>query len=446
MTAQRLVIVEPEGSLAADVRARLVGAGYPALEAGKGNPTLRVVVAAPAQERRALELVRRARLRGDGPVLLVAARSSEDLVIAALRAGVSDYLAWPAAPADLAAAIHRCLAARAPRGGPPPAPGVPRLIGESRAMRDVRAYLTRVAASDANVLISGETGTGKELAAETIHAGSRRAARPFVPINCAALPEGLLESELFGHERGAFTGAHAAREGKLKLADGGTVFFDEIGDMSLTAQAKILRAIESRTVHRLGGPAAGAPLDVRIISATHRDLDRAVADGAFRQDLYYRLDVARVHLPPLRERAADLPTLVAHYVAEFNRRLGLSVAGLTEEALDAFLAYDWPGNVRELRNLVEAAFVNLPRERISLDDLPEPLRRRLGAGARPRPQEERDQLLSALVATRWNKSRAAARLNWSRMTLYRKLAKYRISRGDARPDVADAPHPDTPRL
>ncbi len=449
MASHPVVIVDAEGPLAETMRGVLLSLGClprraperwsrAALRPERGS-RIDLVVAAPATGGETAAFAQVERLRRLDPILpiiFVAVRSSEDLVVAALRAGVTDYLRWPFPPPALAASIERCLgSARAAVGVVEPAAGArddvdsgaARMIGESRAMREIRVYLGQVAATDANVLISGETGTGKELAAEVIHAASRRATRPFVSINCAALPEGLLESELFGYERGAFTGAFARREGRLELAAGGTVFFDEIGDMSPHAQAKILRAIESRAVHRLGG-SGGTSLDIRVIAATNRDLERAVTEGSFRQDLYFRLNVARVHLPPLRERPADLPLLMRHYIAEFNRRLGLAVMGFTHEALEQLLAYEWPGNVRELRNVVEAAFVIRPQDRIGLEHLPEPFRRRLSTG-RP-PREERDELLSALIASRWNKSKAAQRLHWSRMTLYRKLAKYHIVRSD----------------
>ncbi len=424
MRRQATILLDGAGPVAEALRQTLAEFGHRVNTDSQVRPEL--VVVAPLDDRRGLETAGRLhRSDPDLPVLFVTARGSEEVAVAALRAGVSDYLRWPATPAELTASLVRCLAGRRPAA--PTAAGATRMIGESRAIREVRVYLAQVAATDANVLITGETGTGKELAAELIHAGSRRAARPFVSIDCAALPEGLLESELFGYERGAFTGAYARREGKLELGDGGTVFFDEIGDMRPHAQAKILRAIESRAVHRLGGTGDTA-LDIRVIAATNRDLERAVTDGSFRQDLYFRLNVARVHLPPLRERPADLPALIRHYVAEFNRRLGLAVTGLTDEALEQLLAYEWPGNVRELRNVVEAAFVTRPPGRITLDHLPEAFRRRLSPGRRP--HEERDELLSALIASRWNKSKAAERLNWSRMTLYRKLAKYHIVRSD----------------
>jgi transcriptional regulator with PAS, ATPase and Fis domain len=249
-----------------------------------------------------------------------------------------------------------------------------------------------------------------------------------VCINSAALPDSLLESELFGYEKGAFTGADSAREGQLQRADRGTVFFDEIGDMSTYTQAKILRAIESKEVRRLGGRDSH-PLDLRILAATNQNLERLMAEEKFRADLYFRLNVATIHLPPLRDRKEDLPALCEHYIQEMNRQFGREVEGFTPEALAYLLRYEWPGNVRELKNLIEAAFIDLPARRITFIDLPKQCRQwvRDAAGL---SQGERNRLLSALFSTHWNVSKAAQQLHWSRMTLYRKMEKYRIVRRD----------------
>jgi DNA-binding NtrC family response regulator len=299
------------------------------------------------------------------------------------------------------------------------------IVGNSLSMWKVKTYMRKVALTDSHVLITGETGSGKELAARYIHDHSPRHGKSFVAINCAALPDGLLESELFGYERGAFTGAVTAYAGKLKLADGGTVLFDEIGDMSLYAQAKILRVIETKEVYPLGGR-RGVPLDIRIIAATNRDLERQVLKNDFRQDLYYRLDVARLRLPPLRERKDDIPLLIDHYVQTFTRRFGRNIAGFSEEAMELLQSYDWPGNVRELQNFIERIFIDPPREKIAVSDLPEFMRTCSHSGPRKTLPEEREILLYTLSQTNWNKSKAAERLHWSRMTLYRKIAKYHI--------------------
>jgi transcriptional regulator with PAS, ATPase and Fis domain len=284
--------------------------------------------------------------------------------------------------------------------------------------------MRQVAQTDSNVLITGETGTGKQLVAEMIHRNSLRRDRAFVCINCAAIPDTLLESELFGYERGAFTGAFSLKEGWLKAANGGTAFFDEIGDMSHYAQAKILRTIETKELQRLGAQKSIA-LNLRVIAATNQDLEGLMSEGKFRKDLYFRLNVARVHLPPLRDRKEDIPLLLQHYIRELNLRFGREIEGFTDEALECLLQYSWPGNIRELKNLVEAIFVSLPSRRISVMDLPQHFIKQLRI-REDCPQGERDRLLAALLSTNWNMSKAAQKLQWSRMTVYRKVAKYRI--------------------
>jgi DNA-binding NtrC family response regulator len=362
-------------------------------------------------------------------VILLTSQSSEERAVAALRLGALDYFKPPFSLEAIAASVARGVAeSKATTGGAPPQGEDregPRLLGTSDRIREINSYIARVGDSQSTVLITGETGTGKELTASLIHQHGARGDRPFVCINCAAIPDTLLESELFGFERGAFTGAHASRAGKLQQADGGTVFFDEIGDMNAFAQAKILRAIETKEVHRVGGR-AGIPVDVRVIAATNQELDQKVGDGHFRQDLFYRLNVARIHLPPLRDRKEDLPILLDHYIRLFNQRFARHLKGFSPEALAYLLRYSWPGNVRELRNLVEAIYINRPPEWISVDDLPETFRRRIEE-TEGLPEDERNRVLSALFATNWNKSQAAQRLRWSRMTLYRKMAKYHIT-------------------
>ena len=363
------------------------------------------------------------------PLVLLVPNSSEELAIAALRAGINEYLIFPCGPAELNAAVNECLQLYGGRKHRCRQPvSVPRqaamLIGESRLMQEVKACLSRVAIADSNVLITGETGTGKELAAEFIHQQSPRRDKPFVALNCAAIPDSLLESELFGYERGAFTGAESSRDGKLKEADGGTVFLDEIGDMSAYAQAKILRVIDGKKIQRLGG--AGISLDARIIAATNQELETQVRREKFRKDLYFRLNVARVHLPPLRQRKEDIPSIVSYYLRDFNNQFGRSVERLTDSAWECFLAHDWPGNVRELKNTLEAIFIHTSSAEISTSELPRSLCDDYQAPDRV-DDDERERLLSALVSTNWNKSKAADKLSWSRMTLYRKMAKHHVS-------------------
>ena len=365
--------------------------------------------------------------RPDIPIVIAVARGSEATAIAALRAGVKDYFKWPDDEEALVGAI-RCLApfGASASDATPERSATSRMVASSAIVRRIDEYLTRVAARDVTVLITGETGTGKELVAGLIHERSHRRGHRLVAVNCAAIPETLLESELFGHEPGAFTGAVGSRSGLLQQADRGTLFLDEVGDLGQVAQAKVLRAIEVREIYRVGGKRP-IPLDLRIIAATNLDLDRAVDEARFRRDLYFRLSVVRVHLPPLRERPADVAALVNHYLAELNSASGAAVPGINDETLDALQAYPWPGNVRELKNLLEAVFVTPPARSIAMADLPEPFVCRLRE-LRSMPDADRRRLLDALTTANWNKSQAAGLLNWSRMTVYRKMAKYSLVR------------------
>ena len=367
-----------------------------------------------------LEAVSFARaLRPDLPIILIASESSEELAILALRAGCTDYQRCPVRIEDLLASVERLL----PVAKCEPS-GADEMIGDSPEMTAVRAYLCKLAFTDTRTLITGETGTGKELAAEMIHRRSARRNKPFICINCAAIPDGLIESELFGYDRGAFTGAQGARDGTLKQADGGTVFFDEIGDMSPYGQAKVLRALEAQSARPLGGKREVA-FDIRVIAATNRNLEQLIAEQKFRADLFFRLNVANVYLPPLRNRKEDLVPLSRHYFAKMKRRDGCMVEGFSTETYEALLRYDWPGNVRELKNLIEAVFVEPPPKWISFADLPISFRTRCETNANL-SDNERDRVLSALVATNWNKSLAAQKLHWSRMTLYRKMSRYQV--------------------
>ena len=313
-------------------------------------------------------------------------------------------------------------------------PGVPHLIGghlmvgESPSTREIKSSISKVAATDCNVLVTGETGTGKELVAELIHKNSRRAERPLICLNCAAIPDTLAESELFGYERGAFTGAYATYAGKLKQADGGTVLLDEIGDMSLSAQAKLLRLLDKKPIQRVGGR-RDVTIDLRVIAATNQDLEGLMAVGKFRRDLYYRLNVAHISLPPLRARKEDVTLLLRHFIGELNTRLTKQVSGISPGLVERLLQYDWPGNIRDLKNLTEACLLSLAAGVIELAHVPEQYRDKLAGCS----IDEKASILSALFSTKWNKSKAAQKLHWSRMTLYRKLARYHISssRGDA---------------
>lgn len=298
------------------------------------------------------------------------------------------------------------------------------LVGSSPPIQALRAYLPKVARSSASVLITGETGTGKECVAQAIHALSPRNRANFVVVNCAALPDTLVESELFGHMRGAFTGAHANARGKVAHAHGGTLFLDEIGELSLFAQAKLLRMLETRQVQPVGGTHSES-VDIRVIAATNRVLEEEVEAKRFRADLYYRLNVARLELPPLRDRPEDVALLASHVIADFNRRDTAHVTGLSDSLTECLAAYHWPGNVRELRNLLESVFIDPPDGLLQLEHLAPAFQHMFGH-YRHIAESERERMIAALERHRWNKAETAKELHCSRMTLYRKLAKYQL--------------------
>ncbi len=309
------------------------------------------------------------------PVIIMTAHGTTDTAIEATRMGAFDYVLKPFEIPDILKLIEKGLSAGrfmrakvemdAPAGGEG---GDEAIVGSCPAMQEVYKAIGRAAPTDATVLIRGESGTGKELVARAIYQYSLRADKPFLVINCVAIPETLLESELFGYEKGAFTGASGRKVGKIEQADRGTVFLDEIGDMPVSIQAKLLRLLQEKRVERLGG-AGPIPVDVRIIAATNRDLERAVAQGDFREDLYYRLKVVTMRLPPLRERCEDIPLLAKHFLCRFSREIGVADPGLTPEAMDFLVAHPWPGNVRELANALQKALIFNRGGPITPDDL-----------------------------------------------------------------------------
>ena len=307
------------------------------------------------------------------------------------------------------------------------------MVGKSKNMQDLYALMQRAAESDITVLVQGESGTGKELVAKLIHYNSPRKSGPFVAVNCAAIPETLIESELFGHERGAFTGAATRRLGQFEHAQGGTVLLDEIGDMPLALQAKLLRVLEEREIQRVGGTAT-IPIDIRVIAATNRDLESAVKDGGFRADLFYRLAAFPLVIPPLREHREDVPLLVAHFLQDYAERANESVRGISPAALQILLTYDWPGNVRELRNTIERALLLETTDTLQVSSLPPQLSAMapsptdLGGPTQPLSlqEAERRAVVHALEASDWNITKAAQVLGVNRVTLYRKLRKYNL--------------------
>ena len=307
------------------------------------------------------------------------------------------------------------------------------MVGKSKNMQDLYALMQRAAESDITVLVQGESGTGKELVAKLIHYNSPRKSAPFVAVNCAAIPETLIESELFGHERGAFTGASTRRIGQFEHAQGGTVLLDEIGDMPIALQAKLLRVLEEREIQRVGGTAT-IPIDIRVIAATNRALASAVKDGGFRADLFYRLAAFPLVIPPLREHREDIPLLVAHFLKDHAERADKTTRGISPAALQVLLAYDWPGNVRELRNAIERALLLETTDRLQVSNLPPQLSALVPSPTdsedSPHPlslqEAERRAVVHALEASEWNITKAAQVLNINRVTLYRKLRKYNL--------------------
>ncbi len=375
----------------------------------------------------------------DLPVVVVTAFGSMETAVAALRAGAWDFLAKPFDLEELSlslarAAKHGELAREVVRLRKEAGrPGAGSLLGKSRAMRDLLDLLDRLAHSEATVLIEGETGTGKELVAREIHRRGRRTSGPFVAVNCAAIPESLLESELFGHVRGAFTGAGTDRVGLFAQAAGGTLLLDEIGDLPPSLQPKLLRVLQERTVRPLGAPAE-VPLDVRILAATHRDLRELVRAGTFREDLYFRLEVVRLRVPPLRERENDIVLLARHFLEASCRSHGRPALELTPEAIQALLRHPWRGNVRQLENAVERASLLATGSGIGVEDLfPEGAEARsagIAAGAPPGPivlepleVVERRHIEAVLAAVGGNRTEAAKVLGLDRKTLYNRLQR-----------------------
>lgn len=352
-------LLEPEGA-----QVRMVSSGAEALKAiGEEEPDLAILdVRMPEPD--GLEILSKVRERdSDIPVIIITAQESSTITIEAMQRGAYDYVAKPFNPDTVLLVVKRALeyrrltrrvrALEKQAGGKDPRDI---LIGRSGPMQEVYKLIGRVANSAATILITGDSGTGKELVAQVIHRTSPRSEGPFVVVNCAALPETLLESELFGHEKGAFTGAMAQRKGRFEQASKGSIFLDEIGEMSLSTQKKLLRVLQERSFERVGGNVT-VKTDVRVIAATNRDLAREVSEGRFREDLYYRLNVITIHMPRLCERKDDIPLLVQHFVSRKSRRSDGAAPRISDEAMEQLLNYDWPGNVRQLENTIERAMV-----------------------------------------------------------------------------------------
>jgi len=378
-------------------------------------------------------------------VIVMTGYASKDSGVQAMQRGAYDYFTKPFSLGEMEVVVRRALekrrlqtelAALKRRGGQSP---LDALIGQSPAMAAVKERISRVAGLNADVLIMGETGTGKELVSDTIHALSSRSSGPFIKVNCAAIPENLIESELFGHEKGAFTGAVAAKQGKFELAKGGTLLLDEIGDMPLNLQPKLLRAVEQKQAERLGG-AKPVQYDVRIIAATNQELEKRVEEGAFRSDLYYRLNVATLLLPPLRERKGDLPALVEFFLERANRRMGTDIGSVSAQAMEIFFNYEWPGNVRQLANAVERAAIFCTGGAITPADVDQAFSKRQSATASDAlalpgaglplkealREYERTLIANALRAAGGVQTDAADSLGISAKNLWNKLQKHDI--------------------
>lgn len=363
------------------------------------------------------------------PVLIMTAFSSVETAVEALKTGAQDYLIKPLDFDNLQTTLENALAHTRASASELPSVSASQfgMVGESPAMQQLLSEIAMVAPSDATVLIHGDSGTGKELVARALHACSERSDKPLITLNCAALNESLLESELFGHEKGAFTGADKRREGRFVEADGGTLFLDEIGDISPMMQVRLLRAIQEREVLRVGSNQT-ISVDVRLIAATHRDLAQEVQAGRFRQDLYYRLNVVTIETPSLRQRREDIPLLADHFRQRFAERNRKAVKGFTPRAMDLLIHYDWPGNIRELENAIERSVVLLTGEYISERELPlaiasQPLPLMTEQAIQPLVEVEKEVILAALEKTGGNKTEAARQLGITRKTLLAKLSR-----------------------
>ncbi len=467
---EKILIVEDEKLIRWSLRERLQKDGYEthAVETGQAALDLLrdedvdlVLLDYKLPDINGMEVLRRTvDLYPDTTVILMTAYSSIHSAVEAIKLGAYDYVNKPFDHGELLASIQKALETtrlrrevKRLRSEQKNAYGVSNIIGRSSAMQEVFTMIRKVAESAATtVLIQGESGTGKDLVAKAIHFASDRSDKPFMNITCSALPETLLESELFGHERGAFTDAKLQKKGLLELASGGTVFLDEIGDMGLALQSKLLRFLEEKTFKRVGG-SRDIRVDVRIIAATNRDLDRTVRQGAFREDLYYRLKVIPIHLPSLKARKEDIPHLVTFFLDQFNREFKKNTHGVSADALECLMRYDWPGNIRELRNVLERAMILETKPQVEVQDLPreivfhspeeagaplssEPAMAETedgdgGNGAFRLPdtgvtleEVERDLVKQALERTRGNQTHAARLLNISRDALRYKMKKF----------------------
>jgi len=445
MDAAKILVVDDEPSILRLLEEALTRWGYQVKCAGSGNEALEalrgdlfdaVLTDVRMSEMSGLDLLREIKRHDDSiEVVMMTGYPTIVSAVEALKEGAYDYLSKPVILDELRHLMARMTERRFLRGEVTSLRErlgeeltVTELVGNSQPMQRVKEIIAKVAATDSPVLIEGESGTGKELVAAAIHRLSPRAKGPFIPVNCSAIPEDLLESEFFGHVRGAFSGAVSDALGLFRSANEGTIFLDEIAELSPGLQVKLLRVLQEMQVRPVGSTKAYA-VDVRVIAATNRDLDRTVAEGTLRQDLYYRLNVVRISLPPLRARREDIAAIVNHFVRRFNRRFRRDVRGMTPEALETLNRYDFPGNVRELENLIERAYAMGARDQITLGDLPSltagSAAPAVGSGAIPQLADvEKELILRALSFYKDDKEAAAQALGISRRTIYRRLKEY----------------------
>ena len=451
--AERILIIDDDESLRDSLALVLGSEGFEVSTAEDGAAALRRLAAAPAdlvlcdlrmpgQDGMDLlpEITRRC---PEATAILMSAYGSEELALEAMRRGAYDYLAKPFQPSEALLAIRKAQererlrrSNRLLRREVERALGARPIVAASESMIAVLELIERAAEFKTTVLLTGESGTGKEVLARAIHAHSPRRSEAFVAINCGAIPDNLLESELFGHAKGAFTGAERVRRGFFIEADRGTLFLDEVGELPPALQVKLLRALQEEEIRPLG-EAKARKVDVRVLAATARDLEREVQSGRFREDLFYRLNVVRVEVPPLRERREDIPLLVDHFVRQLGRTLGKAPRGVTAEVLEKLIAYPWPGNVRELENVLERALILSRRDQLTVDDLPRgvieggedgrsPLHSDQLSLRRARRRAEIDVIRRALNATGGNRTRAARRLGISHRALLYKIKDYEL--------------------
>jgi len=398
-----------------------------------------------------LDLLKHSSLKSPGvKMVLVSGDNSARAAREAIHAGAFDYLALPLARNDLETCLERVFEVKTPQvcARERTAPDrYQQIIGQSQAIKSVLRMIDKVAQTHSTIMVTGESGTGKELVTTAIHQNSPRRNQPLIPVNCGAIPEELLESELFGHEKGAFTSAIRSRAGRFEMAHQGTIFLDEIGDMSPSLQVKLLRVLQERRFERVGGTKT-IEVDIRIIAATNKDLFHLMQTSRFREDLYYRLNVIPIHVPPLRERRADIPLLVEHFISRFNQSRPEKILGVDHEVMDLLMTYDWPGNIRELENIIERMIILAEDEVITLKDIPSRLRKASAPVSLQNieiPDEgidfnkvvsnfEAHLLIQALEKSHWVKNKAANLLNINRTTLVEKLKKKNIRQPGASPD------------